>query len=93
MPTQPFRYHDKGSMATIGTASAVVEFPNGLRFTGFVAWALWIAVHIMSLLGGRNRVVTMTNLATRYLSFRATGAIVGDIQDTPARKALGDKQY
>lgn len=93
MPTSAFSYRDKGSMATIGTSSAVVEFPNGLRFTGFVAWALWIAVHIMSLLGGRNRVVTMTNLATRYLSFRATGAIVGDIQDTPARKALGDKQY
>ncbi len=93
MATQEFEYHDKGSMATIGTPAAVVEFPNGLRFTGFIAWALWIVVHIMSLLGGRNRVVTMTNLATRYLSFRATGAIVGDLQDTPARKALDDKAF
>lgn len=82
--TTAFRYRDRGSMATIGQLSAVVEFPSGARFTGPVAWVLWILVHLMYLLGGRNRLSTMLNLAARYLSFRSTGAIVGDVIDTPA---------
>ncbi|MFW6598098.1 NAD(P)/FAD-dependent oxidoreductase [Propionibacteriaceae bacterium Y2011] len=84
LPTEKFHYADRGSMATIGQLSAIVEFPQGARFTGPVAWVLWIAVHLMYLLGGRNRISTMFNLAARYLAFRRTGAIVGDVQDTPA---------
>jgi len=81
--TTGFRYHDRGTMATIGTFSAVVEFPWGGRFTGPPAWALWIVVHLMYLLGGRNRISTMINLAARYLTFRRTGAIVGDVAEGP----------
>jgi len=88
--TTTFRYHDRGSMATIGQLSAVVEFPWGGRFTGPPAWVLWIVVHLMYLLGGRNRVATMINLAARYLAFRRTGAIVGDVIDTPAIRAHDD---
>ncbi|MFX4272102.1 NAD(P)/FAD-dependent oxidoreductase [Propionibacteriaceae bacterium Y1685] len=80
-PTETFTYRDLGSMATIGQASAVVEFPNGARFTGLIAWVLWIFVHLMNLLGGRNRVMTFMNLAARYLAFRRTGGIVGDVRD------------
>ncbi len=83
-PTTAMKYHDRGSMATIGQLSAVVEFPFGARFTGPPAWVLWIVIHLMYLLGGRNRISTMLNLAARYLSFRRTGAIVGDVLDTPA---------
>ncbi|MGD7707478.1 NAD(P)/FAD-dependent oxidoreductase [Microlunatus sp. Y2014] len=83
-PTEAFHYADRGSMATIGQLSAIVEFPNGARFTGPLAWLLWIAVHLMYLLGGRNRISTMFNLSARYLTFRRTGAIVGDVLDTPA---------
>lgn len=92
-PTQAFRYHDKGSMATIGELAAVVEFPKGLAVRGPIAWVLWLGVHIMSLLGGRNRLTTMINLSARYLSFRKGGGIVGDIRDTNARKAIDDKAY
>lgn len=88
--TTAFRYRDRGSMATIGQLSAVVEFPNGARFTGPVAWVLWILVHLMYLLGGRNRLSTMLNLSARYLSFRSTGSIVGDVIDTPAIRESRD---
>lgn len=83
-PTTAMKYHDRGSMATIGQLSAVVEFPSGGRFTGPPAWVLWILIHLMYLLGGRNRISTMLNLAARYLTFRRTGAIVGDVMATPA---------
>src|SRR5690606_14955781 len=60
-PTTAMKYHDRGSMATIGQLSAVVEFPFGGRFTGPPAWVLWIVIHLMYLLGGRNRLSTMLN--------------------------------
>lgn len=85
-PTTPFHYFDKGILATIGRAAAVAEFPNGWRVKGFLAWALWIAVHITFLLGGRNRVATLTTLISRYLSFRSTGPVIGDVRETPAQR-------
>jgi len=92
-PTEPFHYSDHGTMATIGERAAVVQLPVGPTFTGTIAWGLWIMVHIAYLLGGRNRFLTMINLGLRYLSFRRTGGIIGDIRDTPARKAADDKAY
>jgi NADH dehydrogenase len=78
-PTVPFRYHDKGIMATIGRSSAVVELPSGIRLTGLLAWLAWLGLHLVYLLGNRNRVVTLVNLAWRYLSWsRGGGMIVGD---------------
>jgi NADH:ubiquinone reductase (H+-translocating) len=78
-PTQPFSYHDKGIMATIGRRSAVVELPSGIRLRGTLAWLAWLGLHMFYLLGNRNRVVTLINLAWRYLSWsRGGGVIVGD---------------
>jgi NADH dehydrogenase len=83
-PTQPFRYHDKGMMATIGRQSAVVQLHSGLRLRGTVAWLAWLGLHLIYLLGNRNRVVTLVNLAWRYLTWsRGGGIIVGD--DVPDR--------
>lgn len=83
-PTQPFRYHDKGVMATIGRQSAVVQLHSGLRLRGTVAWLAWLGLHLIYLLGNRNRVVTLFNLAWRYLTWsRGGGIIVGD--DVPER--------
>jgi NADH dehydrogenase len=79
LPTQPFTYHDKGIMATIGRQSAVVELPSGLRLRGTLAWLAWLGLHLIYLLGNRNRVVTLFNLAWRYLTWsRGGGIIVGD---------------
>ena len=78
-PTEPFRYHDKGIMATIGRRSAVVELSIGIRLRGTIAWLAWLGLHLFYLLGGRNRLVTFINLSWRYLSWkRGGGLIVGD---------------
>ena len=78
-PTEPFSYHDKGIMATIGRRSAVVELPSGIKLRGTLAWLAWLALHMIYLLGGRNRVVTLVNLSWRYLTWsRGGGLIVGD---------------
>ena len=82
-PTVPFEYYNKGTMATIGRADAVVQLPNGLKLTGIIAWLGWIALHIMFLLGSRNRVQTLINLAVRYSGLGRSGVIVGDVAETP----------
>jgi NADH:ubiquinone reductase (H+-translocating) len=80
--TRPFRYHDKGIMATIGRRSAVVELSIGIRLRGTIAWLAWLGLHLFYLLGNRNRVVTLINLSWRYLSWsRGGGMIVGDDPD------------
>jgi NADH dehydrogenase len=77
--TEPFRYHDKGIMATIGRRSAVVQLAGGLRMRGTLAWLAWFALHLVYLLGGRNRLSTLVNLTYRYVSWGHGGVvIVGD---------------
>jgi NADH dehydrogenase len=63
----PFRYHDKGSLATIGRASAVAEV-GGLRFSGFIAWFTWLTVHIFYLIGFENRIVVLLRWAYAYFT-------------------------
>ena len=87
----PFEYYNKGTMATIGRADAVVQLPNGLKLTGIIAWLGWIALHIMFLLGSRNRVQTLVNLAVRYSGLGRSGVIVGDVAETPRLKAIKQK--
>jgi len=78
-PTVPFRYRDKGIMATIGYRSAVVELPHRVRFHGTLAWLTWVALHLITLLGGRNRLTALVNMSWRYLTWRSGGGlIVGD---------------
>jgi NADH dehydrogenase len=78
-PAQPFRYHDKGIMATIGRRSAVVELPHGVRIHGTLAWLAWLGLHLFYLLGGRNRLSALLNLSYRYLIWgHGGGVIVGD---------------
>src|ERR1700722_16288896 len=83
-PTQPFKYHDKGMMATIGRRSAIVQLPQGGGFTGTLAWLAWLGRHLVYLPGGRNRVATLINLSWRYLSWGPGGrVIVGPQPDPP----------
>jgi NADH dehydrogenase len=78
-PAQPFSYKDKGIMATIGHRSAVVELPSRIRATGTLAWLAWLGLHLITLLGGRNRISALVNLTWRYLTWsRGGGVIVGD---------------
>jgi NADH dehydrogenase len=74
--TEPFKYHDKGTMATIGRRSAVVQLAGGLRLRGTLAWLAWFALHLVYLLGGRNRVAALINLTYRYLFWGHGAAVI-----------------
>jgi NADH dehydrogenase len=67
-----FRYRDKGNVATIGRAAAVVDL-HGLRLSGFTAWVFWLALHIYYLVGFGNRLLVMARWAGAYFA-RARGA-------------------
>lgn len=72
---KPFRYRDLGSMATIGRARAVAQV-FGLSFSGFLAWALWAAIHIASLIGFRNRIKVMIEWLWFYMSFQPGARLI-----------------
>jgi NADH:ubiquinone reductase (H+-translocating) len=83
-PRTAFVYHDRGNMATIGRASAVADL-GWLRLKGFVAWIAWIFVHILNLIGFRNRLVVMVQWAWAYLTFqRGVRLITGERADADA---------
>jgi NADH dehydrogenase len=75
---KPFKYRDKGTMATIGRASAVAEIKFLPKLTGFIAWIIWVGLHIVTLLGNRNRFATLINLTAKYLVWGSHNAIVGE---------------
>lgn len=67
-PMEPFKYFDKGSMATIGRNRAVVDL-HKFRFQGTFAWLVWMFVHLISLVGFRNKIVTFFNWVYNYFIF------------------------
>lgn len=72
---QPFRYHDKGSMATIGRSRAIAEMGT-LRLSGFLAWLAWLVVHIFYLIGFRNRLAVLVDWAWSYFTFRRGARLI-----------------
>jgi NADH dehydrogenase len=66
-PMRPFEYVDMGSMATVGTNKALVDFPY-LHFRGLVAWVIWMFLHLMLILGVRNKLVVFVNWAWAYVT-------------------------
>jgi NADH dehydrogenase len=64
----PFKYKDKGSMATVGRNKAVCDI-NGYRFQGVFAWFVWMFVHLFFLIGFRNRMVVFINWVYNYIRF------------------------
>ncbi len=65
---KPFTYHDMGTMATVGRNKAVAEI-YGLKFQGFPAWFVWMFIHLISILGVKNRLQTFINWAWNYFSY------------------------
>jgi len=77
----PFRYRDKGTMATIGRNAAVVDLGR-LRFSGYPAWLVWCFIHILWLIGFRNRFLVMIEWAWAYLRFeRSARLITGAVRE------------
>ncbi|CAN5821271.1 NAD(P)/FAD-dependent oxidoreductase [soil metagenome] len=68
-PTRPFRYRNKGTMATIGRSHAVAELPLGIKLRGLPAWLAWLGLHLVFLAGFRNRVSVFVNWAWNYLTW------------------------
>lgn len=66
---KPFSYLDKGSMATIGRNKAVVDLPTGQQFGGFVAWLIWMFIHLVSIIGFRNKLVVLSNWIWNYFTY------------------------
>jgi len=62
----PFEYHDKGSMATISRFSAVASIGR-LHFSGLIAWVLWLAVHLVYIIGFKHRITTLLHWAVTFL--------------------------
>jgi NADH:ubiquinone reductase (H+-translocating) len=72
---RPFRYRDRGNMATIGRNSAVADI-KGLRLTGFLAWLAWAVVHVLNLIGFRNRVLVALQWLWSYLTFQRGARLI-----------------
>jgi NADH dehydrogenase len=71
----PFRYHDRGMLATIGRAKAV-GLVKGVKVRGWLAWVLWAVVHVAYLIGFRNRLIVMLEWAWAYLAFRRGARLI-----------------
>ncbi|MBX9888884.1 MAG: NAD(P)/FAD-dependent oxidoreductase [Flavobacteriaceae bacterium] len=82
----PFKYNDKGSMAIIGKNKAVVDLPKPkMHFKGFIAWAIWLFIHLVSLITYRNRIQTFFNWMISY--FAKDNSLRMIIRPDKARKA------
>ena len=74
-PMQPFVYHDKGSLATIGKKRAVADLGKW-HFRGFFAWIIWSTVHLLSIIGFRNKLFVGLNWLTSYLSYDKSNRLI-----------------
>jgi NADH dehydrogenase len=83
-PRLPFRYRDKGTMATIGRRAAVADLPLGIRLTGTIGWVGWLALHLLQLMGFRNRLSVLLNWTWSYFTWdRGPRLIFGRLPRRP----------
>jgi NADH dehydrogenase len=74
-PTRPFRYRNYGNMATIGRGAAIADFGR-VRLSGFIGWLAWLFVHIMRLVGFRNRIAVFFEWAWAYVSYQRSVRLI-----------------
>ncbi len=87
--TSPFRYIDKGNLATIGRGAAVADI-KGLKLSGFAAWLTWLFVHLFYLVGFANRVVVYVRWSFSFFTHgRAARLITEQPGDEPHERADG----
>ncbi len=90
---KPFSYKNLGSMATVGRNKAVAEFSN-IKIQGFVAWVLWLVVHIRSILGVRNKVIVLLNWIWNYFNYNQSLRMIfyprkaKEVREREAREAI-----
>jgi NADH dehydrogenase len=83
-PLLPFRYRDKGMLATIGRSAAVADF-GFARISGWLAWVSWLALHIFFLIGFRNRLLVMVEWAWAYFTHRRPTRLITGSSDLPCK--------
>lgn len=77
-PAPQFRYKDLGSLATIGRSAAVAQFGR-MKFSGFIAWIMWLLIHLMKIVNFRNRLLVLMQWGWSYFSYdRSARLITGD---------------
>ncbi len=74
-PRESFHYFDKGSLATIGRAAAIAQFGK-VHISGYLAWLSWLFIHILFLIGFRNRIVVMFQWAWSYLTYERSARLI-----------------
>jgi NADH dehydrogenase len=90
-PREPFRYVDKGSLATIGRGAAVAQIGR-YKVSGVVAWLLWLFVHIFFLIGFRNRVMVLLEWAWSYLSYDRGARLITGRAEGPLVTGLSSRR-
>ena len=81
--TRPFRYKDKGIMATIGRRAAITQFRSGRVVRGTLGWLAWLGLHLVYLIGFRNKIVVFVNWSWRYLSWGSGPRIIVSEERVP----------
>ena len=89
-PDQTFTYHDRGIMATIGRRRAVVWLYNRIALKGYLAWIAWLALHLLTLLGFRNRLNVFINWVWNYLTYDRSVRLILEKADPPKQTNNGD---
>ena len=90
--TRPFHYKDKGIMATIGRRAAITQFRSGRVVRGTFGWLAWLALHLVYLVGFRNKIVVFINWSWRYLSWGSGPRIIVSEETAPGLEAAPDDQ-
>ena len=92
--TRPFHYKDKGIMATIGRRAAITQFRSGRVVRGTFGWLAWLALHLVYLVGFRNKIVVFINWSWRYLSWGSGPRIIVSEETAPGLESVpADEPY
>ena len=90
----PFKYFDKGSLAVIGRARAVAQFGSSLRFSGLIAWLLWLFVHLMYLVTFQNRLIVFIRWGFNYVTYnRGARLITGAAEPSDQIQAARQEEH
>ena len=88
---EPFRYRDKGNVATIGRSRAVADI-KGLRVSGFPAWLLWLGIHIWYLIGFQNRIVVLIRWSFSFFSRGRGGRVIEEFEEADDRATMAARR-
>jgi len=89
-PQQPFRYSDRGTMATIGRSRAVAFLFNRVQVSGYFAWIVWLGLHLLTLMGFRNRLAVALNWVWNYWTYDRSVRVILERSSTPETEAHDD---